>query len=74
MSHYLFISVVEPVLTASSANEHFFDVDVTCRLVMRGWMLRAQIVIAIGSPCVVLSTQRQDLSTASGKLMIVSTS
>ena len=29
MSHYLFISVVEPVLPASSANEHCFAVDVT---------------------------------------------
>ena len=74
MSHYLFISVVEPVPPASSANEHCFAVDVTCRLVIRGWMLKAQKAIAIRSPCVVLSAKLQDLFTANDKLITLSTS
>ena len=74
MSHYLFISVVEPVLPVSSANEHCFAVDVTCRLVIRGQNLKAQRAIAITFPCVGLLTQSQDLVTASDKFIIVPTS
>ena len=46
MSHYLLISVVELAPPASSANEDSFAVEATCKLMIRGWMLRSQRAIA----------------------------
>ena len=66
MFHHLLISVVEPAPPASLANQH-------CRLLDRGWMLRAERAVAIGSPFVVPSSQWRDLLTASDKLVIVTT-
>ena len=69
MSLYLFISVVELVSPASSANEHCFAVDVTRRLVIRGWILTAQRAIAVTFPSVGLPAQ----CIGSVKLIIAST-
>lgn len=60
--------------SSSSANQQSFTVDVTCRLVIRSWMLRAHKAMAIGSHYVVPFAQLHDLSTASDKIIIVSTS
>ena len=68
MFHHLLISVVEPAPPASLANQHCFAVDLICRLVDRGWMLRAQRAVAIGSPFVFPSSQWRNLLTASDKL------
>ena len=46
MSHHLLISVVELAPPASSANDDSFAVDATCKLMIRGWMLRSQRAIA----------------------------
>lgn len=54
MSQYLFIAAVEPVPPALSAKEHCFAVDVSFRIVIRGWILIGQRAIAIRSPYVVL--------------------
>ena len=74
MSHHFLISVVEPVPPVSSANEHCFAVDTTCRLVIRGRILRTQRAIAIESPCVVPSALWQDPLSADDKLILVSKS
>ena len=74
MSHHFLISLVEPVPPASSANEHCFAVDTTCRLVIRGRILETQRAIAIESPCVVPSALWQDPLSADDKLILVSKS
>ena len=71
MFHHFLISVVEPVPSASSANEHCFAVDTTCRLVIRGRILGTQRAIAIESPCVVPSALWQDPLSADDKLILV---
>ena len=61
MSQYLFIAAVEPVPPALSAKEHCFAVDVSFRIVIRGWILIGQRAIAIRSPHVVLLSFRRHL-------------
>ena len=73
MSHHPLISVLEPAPPASLANQHCFAVDLTCRFVDKGWILRAQRAVAMGSLFVVPSSQWRDLFTASDKLVIVTT-
>ena len=53
------VSVVESAPPASLVNEPYFAVDVTCRLVIRGYILRAQRAIAIRSPYVALWSFRR---------------
>ena len=54
-SHHVLISIMEPAALTSSANQHCFTMDAACRLVIKGWMLKAYRPIASGSPCVVPS-------------------
>ena len=69
-SHHIRALRSKSVPPASLANQHCFAVDLICRLVDRGWMLRAQRAVAIGSPFVVPSSQWRDLFTAIDKLVI----
>ena len=53
--HHCLISEIVPAPLVSSANQHCFASDMACRLVIKGWMLRAYSAIASGSPRVVPS-------------------